>query len=105
VLWAVQDAIFSPDTQQKLIGALDDAAAHGGSFWWKQYGVLPPPSSGQQTDFGHNLVWEAPGAVALDIASFLVTGRPTDVLFRSGYPGDIHRVIAEPGRATLVHAP
>jgi pimeloyl-ACP methyl ester carboxylesterase len=105
VLWAVQDAIFSPDTQQKLIGALDVAAAHGGSFWWKQYGVLPPPSPGEQTDFGHNLVWEAPGAVALDIASFLVTGRPTDVLFHSGYPADIHRVVAEPGRATLVHAP
>jgi pimeloyl-ACP methyl ester carboxylesterase len=105
VLWAVQDAIFSPDTQQKLIGALDVAAAHGGSFWWKQYGVLPPPASGEQTDFGHNLVWEAPGAVALDIASFLVAGRPTDVLFHSGYPEDIRRVVAEPGHAILVHAP
>ena len=105
VVWAVQDDVFSRDIEQTLIDALTIAAENGGSFWWKQYGVLPAPADGAQTDFGHNVVWEAPGAIALDIASFLERGRPTSVLFRSDYPEDIHRVVAEPGRATLIHAP
>lgn len=104
VAWAVQDDLFSRAIEQKLIDSLTVAAHNGGSFWWKQYGVLPVPADGSQTDFGHNIVWEAPDALALDIASFLVSGRPTNVLFHSGYPQDIHRVVAEPGRAILVHA-
>jgi len=104
VVWASQDFLFTPAIEQKLIDALTVAAQNGGSFWWKQYGVLPPPADGSQTDFGHNVVWEAPDALALDIASFLVTGRPTNTLFHSGYPADIHRVVAEPGKAILVHA-
>jgi len=105
VLWAVQDDIFPRDIEQKLIGALTVAADHGSSFWWKQYGVLPAPPDGTQTDFGHNLVWEAPGPIALDIASFLTLGRPTNVLFHTDYPTDIHRIVAEPGKATLIHEP
>lgn len=105
VLWAVQDDVFSRDIEQKLIDALTVAANHGGSFWWKQYGVLPPPTDGTQTDFGHNLVWEAPGPVALDIASFLALGRPTNVLFRTDYPADIHRIVGERGKAILIHEP
>lgn len=105
VLWAVQDDLFSREIEQKLIDALTVAANDGGSFWWKQYGVLPPPADGTQTDFGHNLVWEAPGPVALDIASFLTFGRPTNVLFHTDYPADIHSIVAEPGKATLIHAP
>jgi non-heme chloroperoxidase len=105
VLWAVQDDLFSRDVEQKLIDALTVAADHGGSFWWKQYGVLPPPTDGSQTDFGHNLVWEAPGPVALDIASFLTLGRPTNVLFHTDYPTNIHAIDAEPGKATLIHEP
>jgi pimeloyl-ACP methyl ester carboxylesterase len=104
VVWGTQDFLFTRAIEQKLIDALTVAAQNGGSFWWKQYGVLPPPADGSQTDFGHNVIWEAPGAIALDIASFLVTGRPTNVLFHSDYPDDIHRVVAEPGKAILVHA-
>jgi pimeloyl-ACP methyl ester carboxylesterase len=103
VVWATQDFLFTPAIEQKLIDALTVAAQNGGSFWWKQYGVLPPTADGSQTDFGHNVVWEAPDALALDIASFLVTGRPTNILFHSDYPSDIHRVVAEPGKAVLVH--
>jgi pimeloyl-ACP methyl ester carboxylesterase len=105
VVWTTQDAVFSRAIEQTLIDSLTIAAQNGGSFWWKQYGVLPPPADGSQTDFAHNVVWEAPGALALDIASFLVIGRPTNILFHSGYPADIHRVVAEPGKAFLVHAP
>ena len=105
VLYSIQDAIFSPADEQVLIDSLTTAAAHGGSFWWKEYGVLPPPDSGEQTDLGHNLPWEAPGAVALDIASYLQHGRPTSILFHTDYPNDIHRVVAEAGRAILIHQP
>jgi len=105
VLWSVQDRLFSRADEQALIDALSEAAADDDSFWWKQYGVLAAPASGEQTDFGHNLAWEAPDAVALDIASFLERGRPTKTLFRTDYPNDIHRVIAEPGRAILIHEP
>jgi len=105
VLWSIQDDVFSPDVEQKLIDTLTVAARNGGSFWWKQYGALPPPSDGSQTDLGHNIVWEAPGAVALDIASFLVLGRPTNVLFHTDYPTDIHHIVAEPGKAILIHQP
>jgi pimeloyl-ACP methyl ester carboxylesterase len=103
VVWATQDAIFSRTVEQKMIDALSVAAQNGGSFWWKQYGTLPPAADGSQTDLAHNVVWEAPDALALDIASFLVTGRPTNILFHSDYPTDIHRIVAEPGKAVLVH--
>ena len=54
---------------------------------------------------GHNIVWEAPGAVALDIASFRALGRPTDILFHTNYPANIHHIVAEPGQAILIHEP
>jgi pimeloyl-ACP methyl ester carboxylesterase len=104
VLWAVQDFLFSRNDEQALINALTAAAQEGGSFWWKQYGVLPAPPSGEQTDFSHNLVWEAPDAVATDIASYLENGRPTRTLYHTDYPNDVQRVVAEPGRAILIHA-
>jgi pimeloyl-ACP methyl ester carboxylesterase len=104
-IWATQDFVFRRDLEQKLIDSLTVAAENGGSFWWKQYGVLPTPPDGRQTDLGHNVVWEAPGPLALDIASFLVTGRPTNVAFHTDYPNDIRRIVAEPGRAILIHEP
>ena len=105
VIWAIQDFVFSRDLEQKLIDSLTVAAENGGSFWWKQYGVLPPPADGTQTDFGHNVVWEAPEPLALDISSFLLTGRPTNVAFHTDYPNDIHRIVAEPGKAIVIHEP
>lgn len=104
VLYAVQDDIFSPADERVLIGSLQTAASRGGSFWWKQYGRLPPPASGQQTDLGHNLPWEAPVAVATDVAAFLRHGEPTRTLYHTDYPSDIHRVVGEPGGAVIIHA-
>ena len=104
VLWAVQDFLFSRDDEQVVIDALTAAAQHGGSFWWKQYGVLPAPASGEQTDLSHNLVWEAPNGVANDISNYLEHGRPTKTLYHTNYPTDVQQIVAEPGRATLIHA-
>src|SRR5262245_38768255 len=68
VLWGVQDNVFSGAVEQTLIDSLTAAAVGKGSFWWKQYGVLPVPGTGEQTDLGHGLPVEAPEGVALDIA-------------------------------------
>ena len=105
VLYATQDNIFTRADDQTLINSLTTAAAGQGSFWWKQYGELPPPASGEQTDLGHELIWEAPDGVAADIASYLVDGEPTRTLYHTDYPNDIHRILAEPGRAVLIHEP
>jgi pimeloyl-ACP methyl ester carboxylesterase len=105
VLYAIQDDIFSQADEQTLINALTVAASDGGSFWWKEYRVLPAPADGSQTDLGHNLPWEAPVGVATDIASFLDFGRPTAILYHTDYPADIHRIVAEPGKAILIHSP
>jgi pimeloyl-ACP methyl ester carboxylesterase len=104
VLYATQDDVFSPAAEQQLIGSLDVAATHGTPFWWKQYGALPPTDSGEQTDLGHNLPWEAPAGIAADTAAFLVLGVPTCTLYRTDYPTDVHRVLAIPNAATIVHA-
>ena len=105
VLYGIQDDVFRSADETTLITSLKAAAARGESFWWKQYGVLPPPSDGEQTDLGHNLPWEAPGAVATDVASFLTTGAPTRILFHTDYPADVHRIVAEPGQAIIIHEP
>ena len=65
----------------------------GNPFYRKKYGALPPPDSGAQTDLGHNLPWEAGPGVALDVA---LRGAPTCTLFRTDYPGDVHRILAIP---------
>jgi pimeloyl-ACP methyl ester carboxylesterase len=104
VLWATQDFVFSRADQQTVIDSLTAAAHAGGSFWWKQYGTLPTPATGEQTDLGHNIVWEAPQAVATDIASYLEHGHPTKTLYHANYPTDIHQIVAEPGHAVLIHA-
>ena len=74
-------------------------------FYWKQYGVRPPPPSGdkhQADDIGHNLSWEAPRQLAADIDSFIRTGAPTRDLYRTDAPADIHTIIVEPGKAIIV---
>ncbi len=104
VLWGSQDPIFyqSPD-QDSLIAALTKAARGRGSFAFKQYGAIPLPASGyQESDIGHNLQWEAPAQVALDIDSFLRTGMPTKDLYRSDFPADVQRIVTEPGAATII---
>ncbi len=104
VLWGAQDPIFysTPD-QDSLIAALKKAAKGRGSFAFKQYGAIAlPPSGFQESDIGHNVQWEAPAQVALDIDAYLRTGLPTRDLYRSDFPSDVQRIVTEPGAATII---
>jgi pimeloyl-ACP methyl ester carboxylesterase len=106
MLWGRADAILDLASQERAIKKLGDAAhAHVGmNFYWKQYGVTPPPATGDKhdaTDIGHNLSWEAPRQVAQDIDSFIRFGRPTPDLYRTASPDDIHHIIEEPDRAII----
>jgi pimeloyl-ACP methyl ester carboxylesterase len=106
VLWASEDAGFKA-AQDKLIAALRLSTKHNKAmyFYWKQYGVRPPPPSGDKhdaDDIGHDIPWEAPAELAADIASFVDTGKPTRDLYRTDAPADIHRIVTEPGKATIV---
>lgn len=55
VLWGTQDTIFSDDDQKNLRQILQDAAkVNGAVVYWKQYGIVPLPASGEQDgDIGH----------------------------------------------------
>lgn len=103
VLWGIQDTFFSMADQEVVVDALETAATRGGSFCWKQYGILPLGPSGYQTDdLGHNLQWEAPAQVARDIDSFIRTGLPTDDLFHTDAPEDIQRIVTVRGAAEVL---
>jgi pimeloyl-ACP methyl ester carboxylesterase len=107
VLWGSEDAGLSRASQDRLIELLREAseASPGMYFYWKQYGVRPPPPSGdkhQADDIGHNLSWEAPRQLAADIDSFVRTGAPTRDLYRTDAPADIRKILIVPGQATIV---
>jgi hypothetical protein len=102
VLYGIQDDIFAPDDEQRLIDALYAAGEGCSTFWWKQYGAVPRPASGDQTDLAHNLIWEAPVGVAADIASFVQYGHPTPTLYHTD-PNNATQVVAEPGHALVRH--
>jgi pimeloyl-ACP methyl ester carboxylesterase len=104
VLWGTQDTIFSDDDQKNLRQILQDAAkANGIVVYWKQYGVIPLPASGEQdSDIGHSLQWEAPDAVAADLDSFIKTGAPTKDLAHSDKAPNVSHILVEPGTATVM---
>jgi pimeloyl-ACP methyl ester carboxylesterase len=107
VLWGSEDAGLSRASQERLIEVLRRASeTHRGMyFYWKQYGVRPPPPSGDKhdaDDIGHNLSWEAPLGLAADIDSFVRTGAPTRDLYRTDAPADVRKIIVEPGKAIIV---
>jgi pimeloyl-ACP methyl ester carboxylesterase len=107
VLWGSEDAGLDRESQQRLIAVLRQASAanKGMVFYWKQYGVRPPPASADKheaDDIGHNLSWEAPRQLAADIDSFVRTGAPTRDLYRTDAPADVHRIIVETGKAIIV---
>ena len=103
VLWGTQDSFFYKSDQDIVIDSLKQASKVGGSFCWKQYGVIPLNADGYQTDdLGHNLQWEAPKQVAQDIIAFIKTGKPTKDLFHTDAPDDITKVVTEKGKATLI---
>lgn len=102
-LWGTQDTFFSASDQDAVVSALKQASKVGGSFCWKQYGVIPLGPDGYQTDeLGHNLQWEAPKQVAQDIIAFVRTGKPTTDLFHTDAPGDIQKIVTEKGKAKLI---
>jgi pimeloyl-ACP methyl ester carboxylesterase len=107
VLWGSEDAGLNRASQDRLIEQLEQAShTHEGMyFYWKQYGVRPPPPSGDKheaDDIGHNLSWEAPRQLAADIDSFVRTGAPTRDLYRTDAPADIHKIVVERGKAIIV---
>jgi pimeloyl-ACP methyl ester carboxylesterase len=107
VLWGSEDAGLSRASQDRLIDLLRRASEsrQGMYFYWKQYGVRPPPPSGdkhQADDIGHNLSWEAPQQLAADIDSFVRTGAPTRDLYRTDWPADIRKILVVPGAAVIV---
>lgn len=105
VIWATQDSIFLADPDQRLIQTTLAAAAkaHHRTYYWKQYGLLPlPPSGNQESDIGHNVQWGAPDSVAADIDFFIRNGVPDPDLTHSDAPANIRRIVVEPGRAIIV---
>ena len=104
VLYAIQDDIFSPADEQILIASLTTAADGRGSFWFKQYGSCLQPIRSTDRPRPQPPVGGARG-VAADIASFVRFDRPTTALYHTDYPADIHRIVADPGRAVLIHEP
>jgi pimeloyl-ACP methyl ester carboxylesterase len=107
VLWGSEDAGLSRASQDRLIDVLRRASeTHEGMyFYWKQYGVRPPPHSGDKhdaDDIGHNLSWEAPLGLAADILSFVRTGAPTRDLYRTDAPADVRKIVIERGKAVIV---
>ena len=106
VLWGSEDAGLDRASQDRLIALLRRASLTPGMyFYWKQYGVRPPPRSGDKhdaDDIGHNLSWEAPRQLAADIDSFVRTGAPTRDLYRTDAPNDIRKILVEPGKAIIV---
>lgn len=107
VLWGSADSGLNRETQTRMIALLEEAGRNhkGMYFYWKQYGVRPPPASGDKHDadeIGHNLSWEAPHQLAADIDSFVRTGAPTRELYRTDAPTDIRRILVERGKANIV---
>lgn len=105
VIWATQDSIFPADPDQTAIRTALAAAAtaHHRTYYWKQYGLLPlPPSGNQESDIGHNVQWGAPDCVAADIDYFMRNGVPDADLCHSDAAPNIRNIVVEPGKAIIV---
>lgn len=105
VIWGVWDTTFPGAPDQNAPEAVLDAAAEAKhtTIYGKQYGFLPLPSSGaQESDIGHVVQWDAPSAIAADIAAFVETGAPTRDLPHRDRPPSVSHILVEPGRATAL---
>jgi pimeloyl-ACP methyl ester carboxylesterase len=99
VLWGSQDGTMTRASQEALIATLKTSHA---KWVWKQYGARALAASGAQTDdLGHEIVWEAPNELALDIAAYLKTGLPT----ADSYHAEAGKIVTEPGKAIVVKGP
>lgn len=97
VVWGTQDSFFRQTDQQVVVAVLTARARERGQrFTWKQYGIRPLPTNGIQVDdVGHNLTWDAPTAVATDLAAWINTGRPTSNWYRANTPGDPATIVID----------
>ncbi len=105
VIWATQDSIFLENPDQQAIRATlaVAATAHHRTYYWKQYGLIPLPASGnQESDIGHNVQWGAPDSVASDINHFIRYGVPDPDLSHSDAAPNVRHIVVEPGRAIIV---
>ncbi|MGH9868640.1 MAG: alpha/beta fold hydrolase [Candidatus Polarisedimenticolia bacterium] len=101
VLWPSQDALFRDVPEQaELKAVLKDAADRcRTTYHYKVYGRQPLPASGmQEGDVGHNLQWDAPEAVARDLASYLKEGGEPARELTYASPGDPRRIESIPSR-------
>jgi pimeloyl-ACP methyl ester carboxylesterase len=107
VVWGVQDVWFYGSVQTDLIETFNQAVQVGQtSFYWKQYGIIPlPRPETKQEDIGHFVQWDAPEGLATDIGSFVAKGKPTDDLYRSGWPHDVRQIVQEGGKGIVIHEP
>jgi pimeloyl-ACP methyl ester carboxylesterase len=107
IIWGTQDNTFLESDQSLLKAALDAAASASGTpYYWKRYGAIPLPQSGQQeSDIGHGVPWDAPRELAADIVSFITAGRPTSDLCRADAPNNLTTIVTGPGLAEIVHRP
>jgi non-heme chloroperoxidase len=104
ILWASQDNAFPEIPDQQWLKTAFEAAAlkTGVKVIYKTYGKKPLPESGLQTDdFGHNLQFGAPAAVAADIVSFIQKGQPKSGLPYAD-PSDLKKTLVEPGNGNLI---
>lgn len=104
VIWGTQDNAFPESDQAELRNALDRAVEAGlTTYYYKVYGKQPLPVSGmQENDIGHNTQWSVPGAVAADIASFILTGEPTT---RLPYADSVGKIVYDNGMARIMTGP
>jgi pimeloyl-ACP methyl ester carboxylesterase len=108
VLWPTQDNVVPRSPYQTdLLASLDRAAARcNASYVFKQYGSKPLPASGiQEDDFGHNLQWGAPEAVALDLASWLRDGGQPTKDHHFADPENARRLVTKKGEAVRIERP
>ena len=100
VLWGIQDGLMVRSMQDRLKSDLAKAAHHGPkfskdlTFFWKQYGIRPNPGPAPIDDLNHELVSDAPAALAQELAAYLLTGHPLDHTF--AYDRARRQVVAAP---------
>lgn len=104
-IWATQDFIWPYDPYQvDLLAALDTAVAACNLeyYFHKTYGKEPLPASGfQETDYGHNVQWGAPEAIAADITAWIDNGEPTTDLPYAN-PANLQMTQIDQGAAVIL---
>lgn len=78
ILWGEQDVVVSARDQERVKTAFRSAAASTGTkVFYKTYGVVVGEDNTRH-DSGHNFHWASHKAVAEDINTFILYGKPVD---------------------------